>query len=273
LPLFLEGFVHALRTERPAARALYQAVRRSPLWDRKLKMYKVNAPLDKESFEIGRARVFTPGWLENESIWLHMEYKYLLELLRSGLVKEFYEDFFAAVVAFQKPQVYGRSILENSSFIVSSAHPDASLHGMGFVARLSGSTAEFLHMWLLMNLGQEPFFMDNGGALCLRLRPALPAELFTKKESARCFTDADGERVEELFEPRTYSFLLFGRTLVTYLNPLRKDTFGAGGVRPRKIALYDKTGSVQEFSGDVIPAPWAQKVREGFVSRIRVRLG
>jgi hypothetical protein len=36
-------------------------------------MYKVNAPVEGESHEIGRCRALTPGWLENESICLHME--------------------------------------------------------------------------------------------------------------------------------------------------------------------------------------------------------
>ena len=53
-------------------------------------MYKVNASLASQSHEIGRARAFTPGWLENESIWLHMEYKYLLEVLKAGLYEEFF---------------------------------------------------------------------------------------------------------------------------------------------------------------------------------------
>ncbi|MFN2225738.1 MAG: cellobiose phosphorylase, partial [Anaerolineae bacterium] len=75
LPLFLEGPVHALKVQADAgsARALYARVRESDLYDRKLGMYKVNASLDGQSHEIGRARAFTPGWLENESIWLHME--------------------------------------------------------------------------------------------------------------------------------------------------------------------------------------------------------
>jgi hypothetical protein len=40
LPLFLEGFVHALRVERDIvqARKLYKAIRKSPLFDKKLKM-------------------------------------------------------------------------------------------------------------------------------------------------------------------------------------------------------------------------------------------
>ncbi|MFA5315380.1 MAG: hypothetical protein WC409_05525, partial [Candidatus Omnitrophota bacterium] len=171
LPLFLEGFVHALRTERSRSAEIHRAVKRSPLWDRKLGMYKVNASLQKESYEIGRARAFAPGWLENESIWLHMEYKYLLELLKNGLTQEFYESASEALVCFQKAGVYGRSILENSSFIASSAHVDPSVRGQGFVARLSGSTAEFIQMWILLSAGPRPFFLDAAGELSFRLEP------------------------------------------------------------------------------------------------------
>jgi len=90
LPLFLEGIVRAMSvSERSAAKQLYKKVKESPLYDRKLKMYKVNAPLETLSMDVGRARAFTPGWLENVSIWLHMEYKYLLEVLRAGLLKNF----------------------------------------------------------------------------------------------------------------------------------------------------------------------------------------
>ena len=103
--------------------------------------------------EIGRCRIFTPGWLENESVWLHMEYKYILELLKAGLYEEFYDNFKRVLIPFQDPRQYGRSILENSSFLVSSAFPDKRLHGNGFVARLSGSTAEFLEIWLKINSG------------------------------------------------------------------------------------------------------------------------
>lgn len=53
-------------------------------------MYKVNGSLEQASYELGRACAFTPGWLENESVWLHREYKYLLELLRSGMYGEFF---------------------------------------------------------------------------------------------------------------------------------------------------------------------------------------
>ena len=84
---FLEGTVQALRgiSTPTEAKALYAKVRQSMLFDAKLGMYRVNTPLDSESFEIGRSKIFSPGWLENESVFLHMHYKFLLETLRSGL--------------------------------------------------------------------------------------------------------------------------------------------------------------------------------------------
>ncbi len=146
MPYFLEGPVRYLKlpVEQGEKRALYEAVKESDLYDGELSMYKVNASLADSSFELGRARAFTPGWLENESIWLHMEYKYLLELLRSGLYEEFFADFKKAAIPFQNPEIYGRSIYENSSFIASSRNPNPSCRGRGFVARLSGSTIEFI---------------------------------------------------------------------------------------------------------------------------------
>lgn len=154
-----------------AARQLHRRVKSSALYDRSLRMYKTNAPLESQPMEIGRLRAFTPGWLENESIFLHMEYKYLLELLRAGLYEEFFEDFRNSLVAFQDPAVYGRSPLENSSFIVSSAHPDKTLHGAGYVARLTGATAEFLSMWNIMTAGPHPFSCVRISFTCVFSRP------------------------------------------------------------------------------------------------------
>ena len=210
LPLFLEGPVRFLKlqSDRTMARRLYEQVKPSDLFDRKLKMYKVSAPLADQPHDIGRARAFTPGWLENESIWLHMEYKYLLRFLKAGLYDEFFSDLRSALIPFQDPSVYGRSLLENSSFIVSSAHPDESLHGRGFVARLSGSTAEFLSIWNIMMAGERPFFMRDG-QLALALRPALPRWLF----------DKDG----------TVSFRFLGSCAVVYHNAERQDLSSEAG--------------------------------------------
>jgi hypothetical protein len=253
LPEFLEGPVHALKVQPDARRArqLYRRVRESGLYDRQLKMYKVNSCLADQSHEIGRARAFTAGWLENESIWLHMEYKYLLEVLRSGLYEEFKEDFRNVLIPFQDPDTYGRSPLENSSFIVSSAHPDKSIHGTGFVARLSGCTAEFLSIWNEMMAGRKPFFLRDG-QLHLSLRPLLPGWLFT--------------------EQGIVSFRFLGACTVTYHNPARADCFAAG-IGPHSISLQTRTGERVGFEGDVIPPPYAGQVRSGAIERIDVHLG
>jgi hypothetical protein len=121
-------------------------------------------------------------------------------MLRAGLFPEFWEEVQSGMVAFMDPEVFGRSPLEAASFIVSSSYPDERLHGTGFLARLSGSTAEFLSMWHLMFQGPTPFVHDaESGALSLKLEPALPAWLFTD----------DG----------TVEFNFLGRVAVTYHNP------------------------------------------------------
>jgi hypothetical protein len=58
-----------------------------------------------------------------------MSYKFYLELLRGSLYTEFFEEIRTGVVAFMDPEVYGRSPLEVSSFIVSSVFPDEKMHG------------------------------------------------------------------------------------------------------------------------------------------------
>lgn len=274
LPLFLEGFVHALRAGHPRqAKALYQAVKKSDLYDKKLGMYKVNANLSSESEEIGRTRVFPSGWLENESIWLHMEYKYLLELLRNGLCEEFFKDIETAMIPFLDPEVYGRSILENSSFIASSAHEDGSLHGQGFVARLSGSTAEFLHMWLIMNLGLRPFRLNGHGELVLHFEPVLPSRFFTR-EQVNVERLTKNKVWEKLSLPaQSYAFNLMGQTLVVYHNPRFKNTFGSDGAVAKRIELrYPKRSKATVIEGAFVNGSYAHDVRNNKVERIDVYL-
>lgn len=249
---FLEGQMHALRLAESAeeAKTLYEATRKSNLYDKKLKMYKVTESLKDMPLEIGRCTVFPSGWLENESVFLHMEYKYLLEILKQGLFEEFYSDFKNALIPFQKPAQYGRSILENSSFIVSSAFADKKLHGNGFSARLSGSTAEFIQMWLVMNLGKKPFYLDKENKLTLQLQPALAGWLFDKKGN--------------------YRFNFLGSIKVTYHNPKRKSTFGSKAALIEKICFHDKDGKNVELPCCVIPSPYAEQVRSRQIKEINV---
>jgi hypothetical protein len=257
---FLEGAVHALRSSDAAAQAqaLYGAVRQSSLFDAKLGMYRVNVPLDAESFEIGRSRVFSPGWLENESIFLHMHYKFMLETLRSGLAHEFYADLQRGLVAFHSPEVYGRSPLENSSFIASSRFPDPKVHGVGFVARLSGATAEWISMVLHMGLGAHPFRVVDG-ALRFEPRPVLADWLFTTAPAAGFSADSFGLR-------------LFGKTWIVYANPKRRSTFGPDAVAPVSFDLHFSDGRRAAHAGAWLPEALALALRDGQLHSVVVRL-
>jgi len=243
LPLFLEGFVHALKVEDD--KSIYQRVKKSSLFDKKLKMYKVNASLADEPIEIGRCKIFTPGWLENESIWLHMEYKYLLELLKAGLYKEFFADFKDVMIPFQDPKQYKRSILENSSFLASSSHPNPEIHGQGFVARLSGACAEFIDIWIIMMTGKKMFYLDKAGQLCFKLAPKLPSWLFKNGE---------------------LSFTLFGSIEVTYLNPKNKNTYSNTAVSSYVITLV--TGQEVTINKPTLPENYALLIRDRKVKKI-----
>ncbi len=250
LPCFLEGPVRFLKLEnaREVKEKLYQKVKNSDMYDKKLFMYKVNASLENASFELGRAKAFTPGWLENESVWLHMEYKYLLELLKSGLYREYMEDFVKAAVPFQDPDVYGRSIYENSSFIASSSNPNESYHGKGFVARLSGSTVEFLQMWKIMMFGQQCFRAEDG-KLTLAFAPALPEML--------------------VGEERTVEAMFLGSTKVIYHFAEKKD-YLPGEYRVTEIKLKYGDGSTYQTVNGVIGNLAACDVRDGKVWQIDV---
>ena len=252
LPLFLEGPVRYLKLALPQAEklALVSRVKESGLYDRKLNMYKVNESLAGVSFEAGRALAFTPGWLENESIWLHMEYKYLLALLKNGLYPQFMEAFRDAAVPFLDPQVYGRSPLENSSFLASSANPDPATHGRGFVARLSGSTAEFLQIWQLMFFGKTPFRLEEG-ALSLEFAPCIPAYLMP-----------EDRRLEATF---------LGHIPVTYHAPGLRELV-PGKTKPIRYTLTYADGTQKNVAASRLDRAEALAVRGGTVTSIHITM-
>ena len=274
LPLFLEGPVHYLRCqpEKKLAQKLFQDIKQSGLFDKKLNMYKVNESLADQPMEIGRNRVFSPGWFENESIWLHMEYKYMLELLRNELYEEFYADFKHVFIPFLKPDVYGRSILENSSFLVCSANPDPSLHGNGFVARLTGATAEFVHIIQFMTVGQTPFYLNKNQELSFRMLPVLPRWLFTTQEKNIPLTI--NNKCQEIVLPaNSFGFMFLGKILVTYHNPKMKDTFGENGVSPVRYTLTDANLKTSTFTSDCLEGDIVRNIRNREIQRMDIELG
>ncbi|MDD6491954.1 MAG: hypothetical protein PUG54_07005 [Firmicutes bacterium] len=251
VPLFLEGPVRFLKldNDREVKQALYQNVKKSGIYDSKLEMYKVNASLKDASYELGRAKAFTPGWLENESIWLHMEYKYLLELLKSGMYQEFAKDFHSAAIPFLDPESYGRSIYENSSFLASSANPNPAYHGRGFVARLSGSTVEFLQMWILMMFGN--LFSYENGELKAVFAPVLPAYL--------------------VGEERHVEAMLLGKTKVIYDMEETRDYFPET-YKIISMELLYHDGSIYRTTQGVLIGAIAEDLRNGKIREIKISL-
>jgi hypothetical protein len=265
LPLFLEGQVHLMRLLGGAskARQVYRSVRQSRLFDEEIRMYKLNESLGDWPPTIGRARTFTRGWFENESIWPHMSYKYLLEVLRAGLAEEFFEDAETMLIPFLEPSVYGRSILENSSFIASSVCPDPNARGRGFVARLSGATAEFIHIWLMLTVGERPFSVCNG-LLKFSLAPTLPGSWFSHTAAAIPWKGR-----EVLVPQDSFACAFLGKILLVYVNPLRRNTYGLGAVCPVCISIDG--GPKVEFSH--LSAHDAERIRSRECDSLFVWLG
>ncbi|MNO40597.1 hypothetical protein D3C76_307500 [compost metagenome] len=253
LPHFLEGPARWLKTlDSPGeARDIYNRIKQTELYDPVTSMYRTSVSLDKESNEIGRMRAFTPGWLERESNFLHMSYKYLLELLKAGLYEEFYGELKTSLIPFLDPAVYGRSTLENSSFIATGGNPDPGTHGRGFVARLSGSTAEFLSMWRTMMAGRRVFSVVDG-ELAMSFAPALPGWLFDERGDL--------------------SFTFLGHTKVTYHNPRHLNTFGEGGASIRHLTLAYRDGTVTRIPGALLRGEQAEALRRGDIAEIRAVL-
>jgi hypothetical protein len=99
-----------------------------------------------------------------------------------------------------------------------------------------------------MMTGSRPFFLQND-QLCLIFKPILPGWLFNEENNI------------------TYKFL--GQTTIIYHNPKRKDTFDQQ-TETRSIILNPIDGNPIELTGGMIPAPYAQQVRDGMVKQIDV---
>lgn len=254
-PLFLEGPVRYMKTiqdDPDKMRDMYQRVIGSGLRDTKLGMYFLSASLKGQSYDMGRQIAFAPGWLENQSIWMHMSYKYYLQLIRGKLYEEFFAEMKGGgILPFMDPDVYGRSLMECSSFIASSAFPDPSTVGRGFLARLSGSTAEFMDIWKLMFIGPEPFYQTSHGDLKFQLQPALPSWLFEDKGSDNDPTyDKDGNHV--------VSFKLFASIKVTYHNPGGRNLYS---VNPKSYSITFDDGSTENVEGGTVSSDLAKAIR------------
>lgn len=225
---------------------MHQAIKKSDLFDAKLKMFKTSGDLTQESHEIGRIHAFTKGWLERESNFLHMTYKYLLGLLKAGLYDTFYEEIQSNLVCFMKPEVYKRSTLENSSFIATSNNPNPHIHGKGYFARLSGSTVEAVNMWTMMMTGGQPFkIIEN--ELCLDFNPKLHASFFN--------------------EDHSLSFAFLKDIKVTYVTDRLVNTYDEYKVHKIEVISDDETIEVND---SMIKGELASKIRDGYYKTLNI---
>ncbi len=273
LPLFLEAPTHAMKieTDPQQARRMYDAMRSSPLFDEPLGMYLVGDSVEEEGPFVGRIWAWAPGWFEAENVFLHIEHKWMLATLAAGLYDAFYEDLRNCLIPFQPIERYGRSPLENASFIVSSRHPRPHYHGRGYLPRSSGTTAEVMEMTLWMFFGRRPFTL-RGGELVLTLKPVLAHWLFTTEATKRQLLRPDGQTLTVALPADTCSALFLGHTLVVYHNPHRLDTWGDEGANVQGYTVtYDDGGIMQETEAS-LPHDVALSVRERRVQRIDVFL-
>ena len=199
-----------------------------------------------------------------------MEYKYLLEVLKSGLYEEYYDDLHFALIPFLDAEVYGRSILENSTFIVSSVFFNKEKHGTGFVARLSGATAEFLHMLRIMNLGEKPFKMKDTKEIFMP-DPVLNKKLFTKKAETIEFNFKTGKKEIQLAK-NSYGFSVFTNTFIVYKNPKNKNTYGKNKVSPVRYTIYPAKGKKQIINSTCLAEPYVSLLRNSKINKIEILL-
>ncbi len=139
------------------------------------------------------------------------------------------------------PYVYGRSPIENSSFIVPTCNPNKRMHGQGQFARLTGANAEILDMFYLMFLGERAFkIVDN--ELTFAPSPKLSSEFFDEKDEV--------------------SYPLFSKCIITIHNPKRVDLY-----KHHKYSYY-----VDGVEYDSIKGQLALDLRDGKISSLRMEV-
>lgn len=144
---------------------------------------------------------------------------------------------------------------------------DSRQHGRGCVARLSGSTVEFLHLWTHLFLGPNPFVFEQG-KLLFRPEPVLAKSLFSTVERL-----ATPFGAEETLPAHSASCALLGATLLVYINPERRDTFGQAAVQPCRYRLYGRDDSEQIVESQFLEGEIAEDLRAGRFRRVDVGLG
>ena len=212
-------------------------INQSELFDKELKVFRTSCSLNNESKELGRICSFNPGWLERESDFIHMTFKYLLGLIKGGYFQEFFDKALTNIPCFMDPSIYGRSIFENVSFISTSVHPNKDIHGQGFYARLTGANSEIIDMQYSLLFGEHLFSLNEDG-LTIDVHPHIPISLFK-----------DDKIVISLFKDIKVIFLnkhkrdYNQQNNITYIIENREYT-----IVPRDIALKIREKEIKELT-------------------------
>lgn len=182
LPLFLEGPARLLKLGKQYfTPEMLELIKKSDLFDKKLNIFKTSVSLKDTNKEVGRVTLFEAGWLERESDFLHMTFKFLLGLLYAGFYNEFFELAKTNFPCFMDFKTYGRPIFENVSFIVPSNHINKNEIGSGHYARLTGANTEVINMYQLLFFGKNIFENENG-KLKFSFNPHIPSSFFNNGE-------------------------------------------------------------------------------------------
>jgi hypothetical protein len=182
---------------------------------------------------------------------MDQSYKYYLELIKKGMFNQFFDEMRSGMLPFIDGQKYGRSVMECSSFIASSAFEDPNMRGRGVLARLSGSAAEFLSIWKSLFIGETLFKKNEEAALEMQLVPSLPAWLFKRNELHAQSPPADEQYV--------IRFKLFTSINVAYFVGTPKDLFD---VKPLGYTIGLRDGSIMSVDGPTIPSTLAANIRK-----------
>lgn len=248
LPHFAEGIAKSFEIPLFNNKSQYNKYVATDGYDHKLKLFKTSESLLNETNQIGRIRTFASGWLERESCFLHMDYKFLLGMLKGGLYKEFFKQIKTNMVPFFSPERYGRSTIENCSFIATSNFKNQSLVGQGFQARLSGANAEFISMWYMLFVGSKSFNMQND-ELCFTFNPLVDKLFFDENDEI--------------------SYKLLTSVDVTLKNPAKLNCYEAKVV---ELEVHID-GKVIKVAGDTLKGDLAHKLRNKEINKVTVLIG
>jgi hypothetical protein len=154
---------------------------------------------------------------------------------------------------------------------LSSLNSDEQNHGRGYIARLSGATAEYLQMWTIMAFGHQPFYYEDG-SLIFRPTPVLKQTMFTTEEQTIELQISATAQQTLLLEKNTFTVRFLGHTVITYHNDHRKNTFGDDSATIDRYRLQYIDGSSQVVNKPMLVGKLAEAIRNGNIKKVDIYL-